>query len=149
MEGGGQVWKIMFSFTSCHVYWGKRWQQDALWENGKPVEAVWYSRKTWVLAFIWMLFIHVPPTYILTQTMYTLSWQHLMTEALSYIIHTATLQKLFRNSWKNDKEFRGLIWSPSPPFFSLTEHLWNCREKQVRTMEVPPHNFNCSDWIHC
>lgn len=48
--------------------WFRQNHQEALWDKGKPAEAVrcpgqWSSRKPWVLAF--MLFWHVPPKWTL------------------------------------------------------------------------------------
>ncbi len=50
----------------CVAYLGNTWHQDALWEEGKPVEAVWFfgqcsAGKPWVLPSMWMLLWHVPP----------------------------------------------------------------------------------------
>ncbi len=49
----------------CVVYLGKRWHQDALWEEGKLAESVWCSgkrpaEKPWILAFLWILHWHIP-----------------------------------------------------------------------------------------
>ena len=82
-----------------------RWYQHALWEEGKPVEAVWCfgqcaAGKPWVLPSITMLIWHVPPTKALLQTMYTLLWKwySLMAVAsFSRIMHHASKQKWLRN----------------------------------------------------
>ena len=55
------------------------WHQDALWEEGKLVEAVWCfwqcsAGNPWVLPFMWTSLWNVQPTSWLLQTMYTLSW---------------------------------------------------------------------------
>ena len=48
VEEGGQGWWIMFAFTShgwpgaYFAFLGNTWHQDALQEEGKPAEAVWY-----------------------------------------------------------------------------------------------------------
>ena len=51
----------------CFAYLGNTWHQDALWEEGKLVEAVWCfgqcsAGKPWVLPSKWMLIWQVPPT---------------------------------------------------------------------------------------
>jgi len=51
----------------CVASLGNTWHQDALWEEGKPAEAVWCfgkcsAGKPWVLPSMWMLIWHVPPT---------------------------------------------------------------------------------------
>ena len=74
MEEGGLVWWMTFSFTSCgwpgvcaSLTFGNTWHHDALWEEGKLVEAVWCfgqcsAEKPWVLPSMLMLLWHVPPT---------------------------------------------------------------------------------------
>ncbi|KAG5841041.1 hypothetical protein ANANG_G00195380 [Anguilla anguilla] len=53
--------------------------------------------------------------------------------------HTAKIvQEWFE---EHDKEFMVLPWPPNSPDLSPIEHLWDVLEKQVRSMEAPPHNL--------
>ena len=92
----------------CVAYLGSTWHQDALWEEGKPVEAVWWfgqcSGNPWVLPSSWMFFWHVPPTSALLQTMNSLSWKQyslMAVASFSRIMCHATKQKWFRNGLRS------------------------------------------------
>lgn len=54
------LYNMWIAGCACGSYLGKRWQQDALWEESKPVEPVWCpgkcsAGKPWVLLSMWML----------------------------------------------------------------------------------------------
>ncbi|MCJ8738877.1 hypothetical protein PDJAM_G00040730 [Pangasius djambal] len=42
---------------------------------------------------------------------------------------------------EHDKEFKVLTWPPNSPDLNPIEHLWDVLDKQVRSMEAPPHNL--------
>ena len=100
------MWIVWCVFVT---YLGNTWHQNALWEEGKPVEAVWCfgqcsAEKPWVLPSIWMLLWHVPPTQALLQTMYPLSWERyslMAVASFSWIMCCATKRKCFRNGLRN------------------------------------------------
>ncbi|MCI4375917.1 hypothetical protein PGIGA_G00114930 [Pangasianodon gigas] len=51
--------------------------------------------------------------------------------------HTAKIvQEWFE---EHDKEFKVLTWPPNSPDLNLIEHLWYVLDKQVQSMEAPPH----------
>ncbi|MCI4386854.1 hypothetical protein PGIGA_G00067410 [Pangasianodon gigas] len=53
--------------------------------------------------------------------------------------HTAKIvQEWFE---EHDKEFKVLTWPPNSPDLNPIEHLWDVLDKQVRSIEAPPHNL--------
>ncbi|KAF7642467.1 hypothetical protein LDENG_00257450, partial [Lucifuga dentata] len=42
---------------------------------------------------------------------------------------------------EHDKELQVLTWPPNSPDFNPIQHLWDVLEKQVRSMEALPRNF--------
>lgn len=75
--------------------------QDALWEKGKPAEAVWCfgkcsAEKIWVLPFMWMLLWHMTPTHTLLQTEYTPSQKQY------YLIQQENVSQHEANWFRND-----------------------------------------------
>ncbi|MCI4387329.1 hypothetical protein PGIGA_G00072870 [Pangasianodon gigas] len=53
--------------------------------------------------------------------------------------HTAKIVQVWFEH--HDREFKVLTWSPNSPDLNLIEHLWDVLDKQVRSMEAPPHNL--------
>ncbi|MCI4388573.1 hypothetical protein PGIGA_G00087550 [Pangasianodon gigas] len=43
---------------------------------------------------------------------------------------------------EHDKEFRVLTWPPNYPDVNLIDHLWDVLDKQVWSMEAPPHKLH-------
>ena len=77
----------------CVTYLGKTWHQKALWEESKPVEAMWCfeqcsAGKHWVLPSVRMLLWHITPTPALLQNMYTLPWWLWPLSAGWYAMHS-------------------------------------------------------------
>ncbi|KAF7666055.1 hypothetical protein LDENG_00118340 [Lucifuga dentata] len=53
--------------------------------------------------------------------------------------HTAKIvQEWFE---EHDKEFKVLTWPPNSLDLNPIEHLWDLLEKQVQSMDGPPHNL--------
>ena len=76
-----------------------------------PTMGMWASEldhgameeESWVLPSIWILW-HIPPTWTLLQTVYTLSWKQyslMAVASFSRIMHRATKQKWFRNGLRS------------------------------------------------
>uniref|UniRef100_A0A8P4G4M8 Transposable element Tcb1 transposase n=1 Tax=Dicentrarchus labrax TaxID=13489 RepID=A0A8P4G4M8_DICLA len=42
---------------------------------------------------------------------------------------------------EHNNDFRVLTWPPNSPDLNPVEHLWDALDKQVRSMESPPHNL--------
>ena len=42
---------------------------------------------------------------------------------------------------EHNNEFEVLTWPPNSPDLNPIEHLWDVLNKQVRSMEAPPHNL--------
>ncbi|KAK3526203.1 hypothetical protein QTP70_017761, partial [Hemibagrus guttatus] len=42
---------------------------------------------------------------------------------------------------EHNNRFEVLTWPPNSPDLNLIEHLWDVLDKQVRSMEAPPHNL--------
>lgn len=120
--------------------------QDALWKEGKPVEAVRCSGqrstgKPWILTFMWMLLWHV--LYLGSVASTPLCKYSLMEVAsFSRIMRPATRQKLFRNRLRNKTK----SWSCWPALYIFQISIWSkIREMcwtKVLSMKAPP----CELW---
>lgn len=122
------------------VYLGKRWNQDALWEGGKLVEAVWLSRQM----FSWETLgsgIHLDVTLTCTTCLNNVAGQ-----VLSFMVtvfphgcglsqqdsepcqSTKIIQEWFEEQVKELKE---LPWPPDSLDLNLIKHLRDVWDKQV------------------
>uniref|UniRef100_A0A0E9WSK0 Tc1-like transposase DDE domain-containing protein n=1 Tax=Anguilla anguilla TaxID=7936 RepID=A0A0E9WSK0_ANGAN len=62
--------------------------------------------------------------------------------SFSRVMRPATPAKIVQEWFEeHDREFKVLPWPPNSPDLNPIEHLWDVLEKQVRSMEAPPHNL--------
>ena len=139
VEEGGLVWRVVFSFyimwmamCMCIVYLGKRWHQEALWEEGKLAEAVYALGN--VLLGNPRSGVYVDVTLICTTCLNTVANKvHPFVAVVSFseIIGLATLQQSFRNSLttmtKSSRCCPGLQIFQISLWSSIT---WMCRKNE-------------------
>lgn len=97
---------------------GKTWQQDTLWEQGKPVEVAWsseqcFAEKHWSRCY----FKHNP----LLKPGNGIPW--LKGPIFNRKIHPATLQKWFKNGLRDKTKISAWFWTPHFPYLNLIKNL--------------------------